>query len=456
MNRPHSKLTEPNTPAHVEASVPVPPVPTILPKHDANETTFEQLNLDPNLLKGIHSLGFIRPTPIQAKAIPPIMEGRDVIGCAQTGTGKTAAFVLPILHKLLQGKSGKHVRALILAPTRELALQSMDHLKALSKYVPLKGSAIFGGVPMDPQIRALNQGVDIISATPGRLLDHIYSGRIDFIDLEIFVLDEVDRMLDMGFLPDIQDILRLLPQKRQNLVFSATVPPEIAAILPKILRNPVTVQIGHRAAPASGIRHAIYPVPRHLKTDLLLELLRGKDMTSVLVFSRTKRSAGHLAAVLERRGLKVSVLHGDRSQGQRLQALERFREGHSNIMVATDIAARGIDVEDISHVINFDIPDTPETYIHRIGRTARAEATGDAFSLVDKEEEPMVRDIEKLLKQAIPRVTLPDFDYKKAGAPKHSGGGGHHASHGGGPRRHNAPHGGGGRPNRFHGPRRHS
>jgi len=389
--------------------------------------TFESLALHPNLLKGIHDLGYIRPTPIQAEAIPAILEGRDVIGCAQTGTGKTAAFVLPILHKLLEGKPRKHVRALIVAPTRELALQSMEHLRALSRYIHLKGTAIFGGVPMEPQIRALSQGVDVISATPGRLLDHIYSGRINFADLEVFVLDEVDRMLDMGFQPDVQKIIRVLPPKRQNLVFSATISPEIATLVHQILHNPVTIQIGHRSTPAVGIRHAVYPVPRHLKTDLLVELLRSQEMTSVLVFTRTKHFADRLSQSLERRGLKVSVLHGNRSQGQRLHALEAFRRGRNQVMVATDIAARGIDIEDISHVVNFDVPHTPNDYIHRIGRTARAEATGDAFTLVDREEEPLVRDIEKMLNRVLPRVTLPNFDYKKSRPPAPHG---PHARHG--------------------------
>jgi len=367
------------------------------------------------LLKGIHDLGFTRPTPIQAQAIPAVLAGRDVIGCAQTGTGKTAAFVLPILHRLLNSKSRGHMRALFLAPTRELALQSMDHLKALSRYVHLKGVAIFGGVPMPPQISALARGVDIVSATPGRLLDHLYSGRIDFVDLEVFVLDEADRMLDMGFLPDIQKILRVLPPKRQNLLFSATMVPEILTLAHQILHQPVTIQIGQRSAPAVGIRHAVYPVPRHLKTDLLLELLRGKEMTSVLIFTRTKHYADRLSERLVHRGFRVSVLHGDRSQGQRLRALDQFRRGQSQVMVATDIAARGIDIEDISHVINFDVPNTPEDYVHRIGRTARVDATGDAFTLVDREEEPQLAAIEGHLKRTLPRVILPQFDYQKPG-----------------------------------------
>ncbi|MBI1870187.1 MAG: DEAD/DEAH box helicase [Chlamydiae bacterium] len=389
--------------------------------------TFESLKLHPNLLKGIHDLGFIRPTPIQKEAIPHIMEGKDLIGCAQTGTGKTAAFVLPILHRLLQGPSTKHTRALILAPTRELALQSIDHLRSLSRYVHLKGIAIFGGVPMSPQIQALARGVDIISATPGRFLDHIYSGRINFSNLEVFVLDEVDQMLDMGFMPDIQKILNLLPEKRQNLVFSATISPAFTKLIHQILKNPVTVQISFSTTPAVGIRHAVYPVARHLKADLLTELLRGEDMTSVLIFTRTKHQADRLSQTLERRGFKVSLLHGDRSQNQRLQALSQFRKGWHSIMVATDIAARGLDIDDISHVINYDIPSTPEIYIHRIGRTARAEATGDAFSLVDRSEESMVHEIERVLKKTLPRVTLPNFDYKKSGSPTQAKR--HHSAH---------------------------
>jgi len=405
--------TAPDSRPHARAEG-LNPTPTVEP----GAATFESFRLHPDLLKGIHDLGFIRPTPIQAQAIPAILSGRDVVGCAQTGTGKTAAFVLPILHRLLHGRSRGHLRTLILAPTRELALQSMEHLRALSRYVHLKGVAIFGGVPMAPQITALAHGVDIVSATPGRLLDHIYSGRIDFADLEVLVLDEVDRMLDMGFLPDIKKIISLLPPVRQNLAFSATLPAEITSLVHQILRNPVMIQIGQRSASAAGIRHAVYPVPRHLKTALLIELLRGQGMSSVLVFTRTKHYADRLSQRLERTGISVSVLHGDRSQSQRLRALERFRRGRSQVMVATDVAARGIDIEEISHVINFDIPDTPEMYVHRIGRTARAEATGDAFSLVDRDEEPLIQAIERALSRTLPRVTLPHFDYKQSPAPR--------------------------------------
>jgi len=392
--------------------------PAIIDPDADHGVTFQSFNLDPGILKGVHDLGFLRPTPIQARAIPPILEGRDVIGLAQTGTGKTAAFVLPILHRLLQGKSTRNIRALFLSPTRELAAQSIDHLNSLSKHVRLNGAAIYGGVPIQPQIRALLHGLDIVSATPGRLLDHIWSARISFVDLQVLVLDEVDRMLDMGFLPDIKKIISFLPTKRQNLVFSATLPSEIQKLVNEILTNPVTVQVGLRSSAAVGIKHAVYPVARHLKTDLLDELLRMEGLTSAIVFTRTKRLADRLTQNLKRRGFKVSVLHGDRSQSQRVQALDNFKQGFSQVLVATDIAARGIDIEGISHVINYDIPYSPEDYVHRIGRTGRVDATGDAFSLMDKVEEGMIKDIERALKQPLPRVTLPNFDYKKPAPDK--------------------------------------
>ncbi len=377
--------------------------------------SFDNLGLHTNLLKGIHDLGYTRPTPVQQETIPYILAGRDVIACAQTGTGKTAAFVLPILHRLLSEGKKRGLRALIVAPTRELALQSMDHLKNLSRYVPLRGHPIFGGVPMNPQIRALAQGVDIISATPGRLLDHVYEGRIDFGALEVLVLDEADRMMDMGFLPDVKKIISFLPAKRQSLIFSATMPPEIMKLARDICHNPATIQIGVKSTTPVGIRHAVYPVSHDQKTELLLRLLHKEStMSSVIVFTRTKSRADRLATILERAGIKTSVLHSDRSQGQRLSALEKFRHGRSQVLVATDIAARGIDIKDISHVINFDVPSTPEDYIHRIGRTGRVEATGDAFSLISPEEESMIKDIERVINQRLPRITLPDFNYRKS------------------------------------------
>ena len=391
--------------------------------------SFDNLGLHDSILQGIRDLGFIRPTPVQQQAIPPILEGKDVIACAQTGTGKTAAFVLPTLHKLMtEHGHGKGIRALIVAPTRELAMQSMQHLQDLSRYVPLKGHAIYGGVPMPPQIKALREGVDIISATPGRLLDHVYEGRIDFAHCHTLVLDEADRMLDMGFLPDVKKIISLLPPKRQNLIFSATMPPEIMDLVRNICHSPVVVQIGVRSTTPTGIRHAVYPVSQDQKPELLLKLLRQENMLSVLVFTRTKSRAERLSQTLHRSGVRVAVLHGDRSQVQRTRALEQFKQGRSQVMVATDIAARGIDVKDISHVINFDVPQSPEDYIHRIGRTARAEATGDAFSLVAPDEEEMIREIEKAIQKQLPRVTLPDFQYRKSAFPS-PGGHGHGPAH---------------------------
>lgn len=369
-------------------------------------SSFNDFGLHPDILKGLKDLGFTTPTPIQVKAIPAILEGRDLIGCAQTGTGKTAAFLLPILHRLLQKPGRGHVRALVVAPTRELALQSAAHLKGFSKHVHLKGAAIFGGVPMEYQSQALRKGLDIISATPGRLLDHIYSGHINFVDLEVFVLDECDRMLDMGFLPDISRIIDLLPPERQNLVFSATVPGEIRKLLAKIVKDPVTIEIAQETRTVDGVSQAIYPVPRHRKTEALVDLVRDHKMKSILIFTRTKIFADRLSRDLERSGLKVSVIHGDRSQSQRLSALERFRRGRSQVLVATDVAARGIDIENISHVVNYDVPDSPDTYIHRIGRTARAGARGDALTLMSREELPLVEEIEKALKITLPRVHL--------------------------------------------------
>ncbi|MBI4432516.1 MAG: DEAD/DEAH box helicase [Candidatus Omnitrophica bacterium] len=382
---------------------------------------FDDLGLHADLLKGIKDLGFETPTPVQAESIPHILAGRDVIASAQTGTGKTAAFVLPILHRLSTIPRRKlGVRALIVSPTRELTLQSMDHLKKLSRYVHLKGHAIFGGVPMDPQIAMLKQGLDIISATPGRLLDHVYSGRIDFGALEVLVLDEADRMMDMGFLPDIKRILSLLPPKRQNLIFSATIPAEIMTLAKEICHDAVTVRVSPQTTTAAGIRHAVYPVSQPQKTELLLRLLNEHPgMSSVIIFTRTKIKADKVGRSLERAGIKVAIIHGDRSQIQRSRALDSFKYGKTQVLVATDVAARGIDVKDISHVINYDVPSTPEDYIHRAGRTARAETEGDAFSLVAPDEEEMITEIERVINQRLPRVTLPDFTYEKRPASHH-------------------------------------
>ncbi len=382
--------------------------------------TFEEIGLHPGLLKGIADMGFTRATPVQEQAIPHVLEGKDVIASAQTGTGKTAAFMLPILHRFLASdhrKSGSHgPRALVVAPTRELAQQSMDHLDGLSQYVSVKGTAIYGGVPFPPQLRALRANPEIISATPGRLLDHVREGNIQLLGVEILVLDEADRMLDMGFLPDIRRILSLLPPKRQNLVFSATLPPEMMKLVESICKDPVTVRIGgEKPTVPVGIRHAVYPVSHEQKQELLLRLLRdmgGKG--SVLIFSRTKEGADRLAGALANAGVPATVMHGDRTQAERTRALESFRDGSYQVMVATDVAARGLDIDDITHVINYDLPEEPETYIHRIGRTGRAEAKGDAFTLMAPVEEPWILAVERTLGEKLPRVTLPDFEYKKS------------------------------------------
>ena len=378
--------------------------------------TFEEFGLDPRILRGVREMAYLRPTPVQEAAIPPILEGKDVMASAQTGTGKTAAFVLPILHRLLAGQRRRGPRALIVAPTRELAQQSADHIEMLSKHVQLRGTAIYGGVAFPPQIRALAAGVDVVSATPGRLLDHAASGRLKLLDVETFVLDEADRMMDMGFLPDVRRILSLLPVRRQNLVFSATLPPETLRLCEQICKHAVRVQIGAgKTSVPAGIRHAVYPVIHEQKLELLLRLFRDMgEGASALVFTRTKERADRLADSLGKAGIRVAVMHGDRSQAERVAALESFRRGAHQVLVATDIAARGLDIEDISHVINYDIPEEPENYIHRIGRTGRAEAEGDAFTLMAPEEEPWITAVERILNHRLPRVLLPDFTYRRS------------------------------------------
>jgi ATP-dependent RNA helicase RhlE len=371
---------------------------------------FASLQLHPSLIKSIRELGFARPTPVQADAIPPALEGRDVLACAQTGSGKTAAFLLPIMQRLL-GKPRGRTRALVLAPTRELAAQILEEFNNLATHTPLTGAAVFGGVGMGPQEHAFRAGVDIIVATPGRLLDHMRSPYVNFSHLECLVLDEADRMLDMGFLPDIRRVLRALPQKRQTLFFSATMPPEIAALTREMLVNPATVQRERQAAPASGITQAIYPVSQELKTPLLVHLLKTGQISQALVFTRTKHRANRVAEYLVNAGVKAERIHGNRSQAQRTQALAGFKDGRYPVLVATDIAARGIDVEELGHVVNFDVPQASEDYIHRVGRTGRAEAVGEAFTFVSPQEENELRDIEKAIGRRLPRVTVPDFDY---------------------------------------------
>jgi ATP-dependent RNA helicase RhlE len=370
---------------------------------------FKGFNFNPSIAAAVTAAGYVTPTPIQAQAIPPVMAGRDVMGLAQTGTGKTAAFMLPILQRLMDGPRGR-VRALVIAPTRELAEQINEAVTALGRQTRIRSITVYGGVNINPQIHKLKTGVEIAVACPGRLLDHINQGTIDLAHLEVLVLDEADQMFDMGFLPDIRRILQHLPAGRQTLLFSATMPPDIRALAHDILRNPVTVQVGNTAPPVT-VAHALYPVEQHLKTPLLLELLHHTDTESVLIFTRTKHRAKRLGEQLAKASYAAASLQGNLSQNRRQAALDGFRDGTFQILVATDIAARGIDVSQISHVINYDIPDTAEAYVHRIGRTGRAARSGDAFTLVTGEDAVMVRTIEKTLGTALERRTLAGFDY---------------------------------------------
>ncbi|MBT9162894.1 MAG: ATP-dependent RNA helicase RhlE [Dehalococcoidia bacterium] len=371
--------------------------------------SFEAFNLHPSVMAGVRALGYTIPTPIQLKAIPPIMQGHDLIGLAQTGTGKTAAFALPILHRLLRGPRGR-VRALIISPTRELAEQTCAAINDLGKQTGLQSIAIYGGLSMDRQIQRLRYGVEIIVACPGRLLDHLWRGTIDLSHLEILVIDEVDRMFDMGFLPDVRGILECIIHRRQTLLFSATMPDDIRRLVQEILRDPVTVQIG-RTVPATTVSHALYPIKQHLKTSLLKEILRRTKTESVLIFTRTKHRAERVAQQLAKAGYRVTSLQGNMSQYQRQAALDGFRTGSFRILVATDIAARGIDILKISHVVNYDMPDTTDAYTHRIGRTGRVGKTGEAFTLVTGEDAAMVRALEQVLKAPLERRTLQSFDY---------------------------------------------
>jgi ATP-dependent RNA helicase RhlE len=371
---------------------------------------FAGFKLHPDLLRGTKELGFTRATPIQEQAIPPALEGRDVLACAMTGSGKTAAFLLPILHRLI-GKPRGTTRALIITPTRELAAQIEDHLKQLAVHTPLSGAAIFGGVGMGPQEHAFRSGVDVIIATPGRLLDHFKQPYAKLSGLEVLVLDEADRMLDMGFLPDIKRVLKHLPTKRQTLFFSATLPAPIVSLTRELLHNPATINLERKSAPAIGIRQAVYAVREELKPALFVELMRRGDIGNVIVFTRTKHRANRLADYLTTEGVPNAKIHGNRSQAQRTEALEGFKSGRYRCLVATDIVARGIDVEQLEHVVNFDVPHVPEDYIHRVGRTARADATGDAFTFVSPEEETDLSAIERAISKRLPRVIVSGFDY---------------------------------------------
>jgi ATP-dependent RNA helicase RhlE len=389
--------------------------------------SFTNFNLHPTIMAGVQESGYTVPTPIQEQAIPPIMQGRDIIGLAQTGTGKTAAFVLPVLHKLMQ-LPRRRIGALVISPTRELAEQTCEAIDMLGSKTGLRSIAVYGGVGMDQQVRRLREGVEIAVACPGRLLDHIWKGTINLQDVEILVIDEADRMFDMGFLPDIKSILKCLVNPRQTLLFSATMPNDIRKLVKDVLRNPINVQIG-QTAPAASVSHALYPVKQHLKASLLVELLRRKETESVLIFTRTKRRADNVYRRLRNAGHKVEALHGDLSQSGRQAALDGFRSGRYKVLVATDIAARGIDVLSISHVVNFDMPDTTDAYIHRIGRTGRVNNSGEALTLVTAEDATMIKEIEKVLHAPLERIKLDDFDYN-APAPEIKTGLGREANRG--------------------------
>jgi ATP-dependent RNA helicase RhlE len=378
--------------------------------------SFESFKLDGRVGQGLQAAGYEKATPIQAVAIPAILAGRDVIGTAPTGTGKTAAFVLPILHNLLAAKkqnSRRTTRALIVTPTRELAEQIHTVISELGKFTALRSATIYGGVGMQPQEKALQQGVEVIVACPGRLLDHLNRGNARLDQVEVLVIDEADRMLDMGFLPSIQQIIKQVPSQRQTLLFSATFDAAVEQLAVKSLRSPQRFSIGIDA-PSDTVAHTLYPVPQHLKPGLLQRLLDEMSVHSILVFTRTKHRADRVTEKIKRAGYAASALHSNKSQSQRKQAMDQFRTGKIKVLVATDIAARGLDVASISHVINFDIPDSATSYIHRIGRTGRAERLGDAFTLVTREDKDTIRDIEKILGAPIERKVLEGFNYQEA------------------------------------------
>jgi len=380
--------------------------------------SFAGLDLAPEVLDAVRDAGYTHPTPIQQQAIPLALAGRDLIGLAQTGTGKTAGFTLPIVHNLISaplladnGEIAHRVRVLILTPTRELAAQVEESFRKYGKHTSLRVVPVYGGVGIEPQSKALRKGVDVVVATPGRLLDHMERGNVSFDDLEVLVLDEADRMLDMGFAPQLNRIVSEIPRYRQTLLFSATMPPEVEALARKYLRKPVVVQVGRRSEAASTVTHAVYPVPRDRKNTLLVELLKKPEMDSVLVFTRTKHGADRVVRHLEDEGIAATAMHADKSQGERTRALDDFKAGKIRVLVATDIAQRGLDISGISHVINYDVPQQPEDYVHRIGRTGRAAATGDAYTFMSPDEISMVRAIERTIGQQIPRISVPGYDF---------------------------------------------
>jgi len=371
--------------------------------------TFETLGLSEPLRRAVADAGYATPTPIQAQAIPLALRGRDLIGLAQTGTGKTAAFTLPIIDRLLEGP--RRTRALILTPTRELCLQVEESFRKYARHAALDVVPVFGGVPLEPQEQKLRAGVDVVVATPGRLIDHLERQNVVFDDLEVLVLDEADRMLDMGFAPQLNRIVGQIPRYRQTLLFSATMPPEVEALARKYLRKPLVVQVGRRSSTASTVTHAVYPVPQHKKNALLVDLLRKPGMDAVLVFTRTKQKADRVVEDLEDAGVEATAMHADKSQVQRMRALEDFKAGRIRVLVATDIAQRGLDISGISHVVNYDVPQQAEDYVHRIGRTGRAAREGDAYTFMAPDEIAMVRLIERVIGQEIPRISVPGFDF---------------------------------------------
>lgn len=377
--------------------------------------TFEELKLIDPIKLALKEAGYTKPTPIQAQAIPSLLEGRDLLGCAQTGTGKTAAFALPILHRLVENKvtpQAKHARVLILAPTRELAIQIHESFVVYGKHLKLKYACVFGGVGQTPQVRAMSNGVDVLVATPGRLLDLINQGYVKLERLEVFVLDEADRMLDMGFIHDIKKVLKMLPAKRHNLFFSATMPPEIDKLSHSILINPIKVEVAPVSSTAELISQSVMFVDRENKRPLLNHILKDENLKRVIVFSRTKHGANKIVEYLGKNGIIAEAIHGNKSQSARQKALENFRAGKIRVLIATDIAARGIDIDDISHVINYDLPNVSEDYVHRIGRTARAGASGKAISFCDSEEKAFLKDIEKLINKQITIIEDQPFHSK--------------------------------------------
>ena len=373
---------------------------------------FRQMGLSAPVIEGIQAMGYTEPTPIQLRAIPLSLSGRDVIGSAQTGTGKTAAFALPILSKLDQPAPGP--RVLVLEPTRELAAQVETAFRALSRFTQLSIGLVYGGVGYGQQNDSLRKGVDILIATPGRLLDHLQRGTARLNRVEYLVLDEADRMLDMGFLPDVRRIIERCPSARHTSLFSATVPPDIAALIKWAMKNPEVVEIGARRSPAETVKHVIYPVVDEQKNDLLLALLQQVNFDSVIIFCRTRHRADRIGSLLKKNNHAVAILHSDRTQKEREQALKGFRDGLFEVLVATDIAARGLDIPDVSHVINYDVPQHPEDYVHRIGRTGRAQTEGDAFTLMAVADKSHVADIERYIGQKIERTKLEGFSYQQS------------------------------------------